>query len=107
MGKHFHDSARYMPDLGEVLWHVKTLRGQTDIALVVDFNSTKACGRNLKDPSVGNLRHRTCRDPPSIHASFEIDNFMVSGMSFQELKIIEKSGYNATRNVRYRTESQD
>eukprot|EP00747_Dinoflagellata_sp_TGD_P086815 gnl/TRDRNA2_/TRDRNA2_163429_c0_seq2.p1 gnl/TRDRNA2_/TRDRNA2_163429_c0~~gnl/TRDRNA2_/TRDRNA2_163429_c0_seq2.p1 ORF type:complete len:657 (-),score=90.10 gnl/TRDRNA2_/TRDRNA2_163429_c0_seq2:63-1790(-) len=90
--------ARYAPEQKAVVWSIDRIEGWKAIVLSVKFNSTSTCT---------NRRLRDYGKPPSIRASFELLGLAASGVGIRYLKIIEKSGYKASKHVRYVTRCND
>jgi len=86
--------AEYVSDQDVVVWHVKQLQGQ-ELALTMSFRRSR--------PTFA----ETGLWPPVVRASFEIHNSTASGLAVRNLKIIEKSGYEAAQRIRYVTRCGD
>jgi len=87
-------TAAYAPELNAIQWTIKQFQGNKELFLRAHFGL----------PSI------TTDDPtgrPPISVQFEIPYFTVSGIQIRYLKIVEKSGYQATPWVRYITQSGD
>jgi len=92
-------SAAYLLEDNAVVWRIQRIQGSRKLSLTVKFTSQSAYNqRNLR------MRRGT---QPCIHASFEVPGLLSSRGNVRYLKIIEKSGYQATQQVRYSTQCVD
>jgi len=87
-------TATYAADLNAILWTVKQFQGGKELFLRAHFGLPSI---SSEDPT----------GKPPISVQFEIPYFTVSGIQIRYLKIVEKSGYQATPWVRYITQSGD
>mmetsp|Transcript_2198 Transcript_2198/g.5595 ORF Transcript_2198/g.5595 Transcript_2198/m.5595 type:complete len:918 (-) Transcript_2198:46-2799(-) len=84
---------KYCKETSCIRWRVRQLYGQKDITLTAKCARVKADGRP--------------KEPPEILVTLLLPSVLASGLELRSLKVIEKSGYTATTNVRYLTQCQD
>ena len=84
--------AKHEPENGGVVWRINKFPGQAEITLRLDA-----------DLIVSNVQSQWVRPPISI--SFDVPMFTASGLRVRFLRIIDKTGYKATKWIRYLTKS--
>eukprot|EP00931_Biecheleriopsis_adriatica_P073797 TRINITY_DN48016_c0_g1_i1.p1 TRINITY_DN48016_c0_g1~~TRINITY_DN48016_c0_g1_i1.p1 ORF type:complete len:948 (+),score=143.45 TRINITY_DN48016_c0_g1_i1:41-2884(+) len=82
--------AQYLSEENVVLWHIQRIQGSEELDLTLTFKSPSAY-------SPWTPR----RIPASIEVRFETPGFVASGATIRYLKVVEKSGYQASQRLQY------
>mmetsp|Transcript_13134 Transcript_13134/g.37489 ORF Transcript_13134/g.37489 Transcript_13134/m.37489 type:complete len:967 (+) Transcript_13134:55-2955(+) len=89
--------AKYVKEQQSVFWRIGRLQGEVIETLSIRFRTPLQAKGNLLN----------CCEGPTITMCCKIKGLAASGLQIRYLKIIEKSGYKATQQVRYTTTMQD
>jgi len=82
--------AKYEPEQQSIVWRVKKFAGRTECMLTADVELMQT------------VRARAWSRPP-LAVEFQVPMFTASGVHVRFLRVYDKSGYNASRWVRYIT----
>lgn len=89
--------AKYAPDKDAVVWSIKQFKAGREAVMRGHFSL----------PSVGKDQERENATKRPITLEFEVPYFTISGLQVRFLKVVEKSGYNASPWVRYKMNAGD
>lgn len=84
--------AKYAPDKDVIIWSMKQFKAGRDATMRGHFSL----------PSVGKNEERENATRRPITMEFEVPYFTISGLQVRFLKVVEKSGYQASPWVRYK-----
>lgn len=89
--------AKYAPDRDVVVWCIKQFKAGRDAVMRGHFSL----------PSIGKVEERENATKRPITVEFEVPYFTISGLQVRFLKVVEKSGYQASPWVRYKLNAGD
>lgn len=88
---------KYAPDKDAIVWTLKQFKAGRDATMRGHFSL----------PSIGKHQERENATKRPITLEFEVPYFTISGLQVRFLKVVEKSGYQASPWVRYKLNAGD
>lgn len=90
-------AAKYAPENDSIVWSIKQFKAGREAVMKGHFSL----------PSTGNIQQRDNATKRPITVEFEVPYFTISGLQVRFLKVVEKSGYEASPWVRYKMVAGD